>query len=321
MEYNKLLKIIRTCEPTAVLKKSGGSLMRLRIFKAVFKGNDVKKVVGLSDITNSNYENIYNGHLFCPNPECNARIIFVSGNKRTYFRTWRAKVIKGEIVNEHIEDCPYYVEHELEERAIRRTDPNLYYRLSADHIRRVLRNAYDRQLNPDKFKKKVEPLEGTTKRASSKSRIDNSLQPRGRAGLGVDGALDEAEKEPSIFRKSIDDVSEIDYSNIQCIYGSVEDIILDGQYPYITFLTKNNKNARVLFSEAFAVNNPAVFTNIKIYKQYIDFIKHGGGNPFICCIGKIIKDDYEVSIVIEDYRALDIDRKGYYEIVNQMMHN
>lgn len=295
--------------------------MRLRILKAVFKDNGVKKVVGLSDITDSNYESIYNGHLFCPNPNCNARIVFVSGSKRTYFRTWRARVVQGEILNEHIEDCPYYVEHELEERTVRRTDPNLYYKLSTDHIRRVLRNAYDRQFNPDKFKKDNKPSEDITKRPSSKSKVDNSLQPIGRAGLGVDGALDVAEKEPSIFRKSIDDVSEIDYSNIQCIFGSVEDIILDGQYPHITFMTKNNKKARVLFSEAFAVNNPSVFTNIKIYKQYIDLIKHSGENPFICCVGKITKDDYEVSIIIEDYRALEIDRKGYYEIVNQMMHS
>jgi hypothetical protein len=257
--------------------------------------------------------------LFCPNRECNARIVYASGEELKYFRTWpwRAKGVNGEVVNEHIDGCPYIVEHELGEKQSRRTDPNALYQLSLEHVKRVLNNAYDAYKHPEK-RNKPNSAEDAKKRPSTKSKVDSGLEPRGQAGLVIDGASEKAEKEPSVFRKNIDDISETDYGNMPCVVGPVAEMVIEGDHPYITFLTKDHRKARILFSEAFAVNSPEVFRNIGVYKNYIDSAINEGVTPTVCCIGKIVRDDYEVSVVFEDYHCLQIENKGYYQIVNEI---
>lgn len=292
--------------------------MALRILSAIYRKNGIEKIITLSEITKEKYEKEYKGYLYCPNPDCTARIIFASGDKRTYFRTWRIKLIdKNEIVDQHIPGCQYYVERELEERVIARNDPNLYYKLSSNHKRNVLRRAYDYEFNAEKFKKTKNDDEKSHKRASSKSRIDRTIQARGRAGLGSDGAVEGAEREPPVYRKQIDDISDADSDSVHCVTGYVNDLVYDNYY-YFTFVTRDGRNARILISEAFAVNNPTQYDNIGIYKKYIDFRKKNGIKPFVCCIGKITKDEYGISIIPEEYVDIELDRKGYYGILNEI---
>ena len=290
--------------------------MSIRMLEAIYRKDGRNKKIALSDMTEDDYRKRFRGHLFCPNSNCNARVIFVSGEVRPHFRTWRAKVVDGEISDEHIEKCPYFVEHELEERALRRYNPDLIHKVSPEHISRVLKNAYDRQFNPDKFKPdKLD--EGSKKRPSSRSRTNTSLAPRGRAGLGIEGA-EIAEKEPSIFRKSIGDVTELDYSSVQCITGFVDDMSFDKEYPYLTFEASGGKPGRILFSEAFAVNNRAQFNLLYIYKDYIDAIKNLGATPFVCVFGKIINDYYGITIIIDAWNSILVDKKSLYAIHNEL---
>jgi len=293
--------------------------MSSRIIEAVFKKDGIEKRVGISDMADGNYKNIYNGYLFCPEPNCNAQLRFVSGNKRIYFRTKKVRIIDGKIIDEHIKLCPNSVEHDAQIRATRRRDSKLSINLTAEHMKRVLHNAYNNQFEPEKNKKKIKPHMRTTKRPIAVNKIDDSLKPIGKIGTDVDTTLNRSKKQPSIFSKSINDISERDYLDVQCVYGSVKEMILSGPYPYITLQTKDNKKARILFSEAFGVNNPAILKNIQIYKEYSDIIKHGGLDPFVCCIGEITKDDYDISVVFGDHRALQINKKGYYDIVNLIM--
>lgn len=288
--------------------------MALRILSAWFRKNGIEKKIDLSELTDEEYEKKYVGHLFCPNRNCNARIIFASGNQLKYFRTHPARIDDGMVVNEHIDDCPYFVEHEIEERARRRKDPNILYSISQEHMRRVLKKAYERQVNPEKFKKDPQPPDGVKKRASSATRTDLSLQPAGRAGLGIDGAVAGSEKEPSIYQKFIDDISDKDYLETQCIVGEVKDMVTGNDYTYINLNTKNNRKARILFSEAAAVNSPGM--KIGTFKDYIDFCNIEGQTPIICSIGRITKDEYEISVVIEDYHAILINGMGYYGLLN-----
>lgn len=295
--------------------------MSSRIIEAVFRKDGAEKKVGLSDMKDGNYRNIYNGYLFCPEPNCNAQLRFVSGDKRTYFRTKRVKIVGGKIIDEHIEDCPHSVKHEAKVRATRRRDSKLIVGLTAEHIKRVLHNVYNKQVEPERIKKKIKAQGETVKpkKPIPESRIDDSLSPLGKIGTHVDTSFERGKKQPPIYSKSINDISERDYLDVQCVYGLVKDMILDGPYPYIILQTKDNKKARIKFSEAFGVNNQAILENIIIYKEYIDLIKHDGLNPFVCCIGEITKDDYGISVVFEDHRALQINKKGYYDIVRLMM--
>lgn len=294
--------------------------MSLRILRAIYKKDGIEKEIALSEITDEMYKSTYKGYLFCPTPDCEAKIEFASGPKLTYFRTWKTKVVDGEILNEHLKDCTHYVERDAEEKARRRSDPDLYYKLSAEHIRAVLKRAYDREFNPDKYRKK-DPIdsEGIKKRPSSRSRTDYGLEPKGKAGLVVDGAIAPVEKEPSVYRISIDDISDDNYNSVQCIYGYAVDMVISGDsYPYMVLTTNNNRNGRILFSESFAVNNQIQFDNIEVYKNYINAIIKTGRRPYVCCVGKITQDEYGNSVVVEDYQALRIDDKGYYQIISEI---
>lgn len=294
--------------------------MSTRILKVIVRKDGIEKEVRLSEITSELYEKEYKGNLFCPNPVCAARIEYVSGNVRTpYFRTKKSKIIDGAVFDEHIKDCPYYVEHESEERRRSRNDPSVYYRLSPEHKRSVLRNAYDREFRPEKFNRKTGNEDGASKkRASFRSKIDNSSLARGRAGLGIDGANEGEGREPSVFSKKIDEISDFDINNVHCVTGYVEDMQFDGPFPFFVLLRKDGQRARILFSEAFAVNNPVQYENLRIYKTYIDQYKNIGSKTFVCCIGKIIKDDFGISLIPEEYQDIDFDRKGYYQILREV---
>ena len=162
--------------------------MSLRILSAWYKKDGIEKKINLSELTDEEYENKYDGYLFCPNRNCNARIIFASGNLLKYFRTHPARVEDDKIINEHLDDCPYSVEHEIEDRARRRRDPNLLQSVSPEHMRRVLRRAFEIHVNPEKNKKKTEAAASSNRKLSSRTKTDQSLPPSGRAGLSNDSS-------------------------------------------------------------------------------------------------------------------------------------
>ncbi|MBM7867833.1 hypothetical protein GTO89_14405 [Heliobacterium gestii] len=293
--------------------------MARKITRVIFRKDGLEQKYNLTEVTEELYETKLKGFLFCPNETCKARILFVSGDKVTYFRTWKSKVVDGQVVNEHISDCPYFVDHELGERSYRRKSPDIYYSISEDHMKNVLRNAFDRIRHPDKFKKKPPSEDEGKKRPSSRGRIDPTLQPSGHAGLVADGATVRGEKEPNVYRKTLDELNEFDYGSVQCICGEAEGLTKGIDYPYILLKTTSGKTGRILFSEAFAAKNRIQYDNLDFYGQYIEVVKVSGQNPLICCIGRITKDNQsEVAIVIEDHYALRIENKNYYQIVDEL---
>ncbi|MDO0823318.1 hypothetical protein [Desulfosporosinus nitroreducens] len=291
--------------------------MPRRIINAIYREGETEEIVLLSQMNESVYQNKYKGFLFCPNKECKARIVFATGEKRTYFRTWKSKVVNEEIMDEHIEDCPYFVEHNLVDKPLRRRDESLLYKLSSDHINRVLKKSFDRQFNPSKLQNRGKSKDGE-KGASSRVRSERRQVPQGSAGLGSDGALDKAEREPSVFTKSVDDIIEADYGTVQCVDGFADKLIFGNDYPYILLTTKNDKKARIVFTEAFAANNDAQYKNLVVYEKYIDYLSENEPKPFCSCIGKVTKDNFGVTVNIEDYIALRINNKNYYQIIRDI---
>lgn len=269
--------------------------------------------IELSEMTDDLYKEVY-GYLFCPNDKCSAKIIYASGKKRIYFKTWTPKHINGVVQDQHIQDCPYFVDREKDEKLIRGTDPNNIYAISDRHIQNALHYTYDRQYNPKKFEKKINSNAESKTGKSIKTKIDPALQKKGKPGLSSDGANEEAEREPNIYRRSVDEIVLMDYNSVQCVHGFVEDMVLNDKYPYIKLNTKDGRTARILFSEAFRVNNEVQYNNAGLYKWYIDTLKSEGKEVFCCCVGKITKDDFEISIVIDKYVALNINDIGYYGI-------
>lgn len=65
------------------------------------------------------------------------------------------------------------------------------------------------------------------------TRTNTELPPVGIAGLTLDGAEDADGREPSIFKKSINEVADIDYDSVRCITGFANDIQLFDRNAFI----------------------------------------------------------------------------------------
>jgi hypothetical protein len=294
--------------------------MAERILKARFIKDGHDEYVDLDDVNDNNYENYYKGYLFCPNQVCEARISYASGKKRTYFKTWQPNRLDGEIVDQHVGACPYRVVRGRGD-LIGRIDPNSYSELSEEHVKEVLRRAHEKLVNPEKEKERKNRRNSKKNKGSSTViQVDDTLSTRGKPGLKVADMLTK-EKEPRVYSRSISEILDEDYASVKCVYGFVESMTLNSDYPFITLKEENGRKARILFSEAFSVNNGAIFNNLSILKDYIESQKRKGQNPVACCLGQITRDDdFEINIVFENIVSLAVDNKGYYRIAREIQH-
>lgn len=257
------------------------------MISARFIKNGAEKKINLSDLTEIEYQEKYRGYLFCPNPNCNARVIFTySDLVKKYFRTYPVRSKEGAIISQHIMGCEYSVEHELAEQERRRRDPKYKIAISSKHMRDKLKSVHDDLVNSRKSKKEKETLGTAPKRPSSKSKV-TSERPSGVAGITSNGAVD----------------------------GYINAMVFGEDYTYINLRRNDHKKARVLFSEAFKVNSPGV--DVLLYKNYIDICQKKS-SALLVCIGDVRKDDHEISIVIDSWEALMIDGKRYYEMANEL---
>lgn len=284
---------------------------------ARFIKNGVEKRINLSDLTETEYQEKYRGYLFCPNPNCNAKVIFAySELVKKHFRTHRpVRSQEGTIISQHIPDCEYSVEHELAEQERRRRDPNYKIAISSKHLRDKLKSVHNDLVNPKRSKKEKETLGTSPKRPSSKSKVNSERPATGVAGITSNGAVEGTGREPSVYHRSVNALNDRDYFYTRAVDGYINDMVFGADYAYINLRRNDYKKARVLFSEAFRVNSPGVDT--LLYKNYIDINKKKG-NILLVCIGDVRKDDYEISIVIDSWEALMIDGRRYYEMVNEM---
>jgi hypothetical protein len=284
---------------------------------ARFIKNGVEKRIDLSDLTETEYQEKYRGYLFCPNSNCNAKVIFAySELVKKHFRTNRSvRSQEGMIISQHIPDCEYSVEHVLAEQERRKRDPNLKIAISSKHMRDKLKSVHNDLVNPQKTKKEKETLGKSPKRPSSKSKVNSERPATGVAGIMSNGAVEGSGREPSVYHRSVNALNDRDYFYTRAVDGYINDMVFGADYAYINLGRNDHKKARVLFSEAFRVNSPGVDT--LLYKNYIDINKKKG-NVLLVCIGDVRKDDYEISIVIDSWAALMIDGRRYYEMVNEL---
>lgn len=285
------------------------------MISARFIKNGVEKKINLSDLTETEYQEKYRGYLFCPNPNCNARVIFAySDLVKKHFRTYPVRSKEGAIISQHITGCEYSVEHEMAEQERRRRDPKYKIAISSKHMRDKLKSVHDDLVNPQKSKKEKETLGTSAKRPSSKSKV-TSERPSGVAGITSNGAVEGTGREPSIYHRSVNALGDRDYFYTRAVDGYIDAVVFGEDYTYINLRRNDNKKARVLFSEAFKVNSPGV--DVSLYKNYIDICQRKR-SALLVCIGDVRKDDYEISIVIDSWEALMIDGKRYYEMVNEL---
>lgn len=290
--------------------------MSLSILSATIRNNGTIELINLQDMTKELFRK-YREVLYCPNRDCNARIEFASGPKRTYFRTKRSIVDGTEIIEQHNPDCIYAVEHDNQLGTRGRYDPSILVSISEKHMNDVLKRAYRKYRNRDKDEDDQGNVsKGHTKSKSTQSKKDDNVITRGRPTFSILGE-DEANpnKQPPLFQRNINEITERDYGQIRTVNGIMEDFVVESNYKYITLKTADGRKGRVLFGEIFNRENNAQYTQIDVYKNYFIEQSKKGNEVFVVCLGEVTRDDYDVSVVMYNYRGINIDGKSHYEIL------
>lgn len=291
--------------------------MSLSIKQASVRKDGHIQMIELSAMTDAIYQEVEE-HLYCPNLECNARIEFASGKKLTYFRTKRSVVMNEEIIEQHIENCPYFVEHDKELAKRKKYDPNLYVGISDKHLNDALSRAYKKHVDPD-YGKKTNIGGNNTKSKSHQSKDDDGATIRGKASLLVPvDENQENKKEPALFQKNINEITDVDYNTVKTVSGEMLDFVIKDNYKYITLKMVNGKKGRIFFGEYFKEHNDVQYEQIDNYKKYIDYQKKIGKDVFVACVGEIIKDDFDISVVMNKYKGIQIDNKKHYQILSYL---
>lgn len=288
--------------------------MTLSIRQATIRKDGKVVTVELADMTKERFKSIRE-NLYCPNMQCDARIEYASGDKKTFFRTKRSVVDGEKIVEQHIQDCPYSVEHELELKRRKKYDPSLYVGISDKHLNDALTRAYRKYIDPE-YGKKQNTGGNKTKSKSQQSKKDETSIIRGKASLTTPVNDDEQnQKEPALFQKNINDISEIDYGTVKTVSGEMVDFIIEENYKYIELKLKDKRRGRIYFGEFFRVNNEAQYNQLDNYKLYFDKKSKYGKSVFVACVGEIKKDDFDVSVVMSNYKGIKIDDRKHYQIL------
>lgn len=295
--------------------------MPFRMTEVRFIKDGVTKRIRLEQMTKKQYEEEYRGYLFCPNPKCDAKVVYASGDiYPPYFKTSPASVKDGEIYNEHIDGCYYSVEHEIEEKERLRKDPSFLISLSPDHIGHILNDAFNKQFKKDgDGEEKKAGTDEKRKTPSSFTDKNSKTKTAGVAGLATDGAKEPTEREPNVYKRDIDSINERDYDTVLCVTGFAEEMNFTPKFGYINLRSKG-KRARIFFNEAFTVNNEAQYPSFGIFKRYFEQLRAKDEEVFCCCVGKITRDEYEVSVTPDYFNSFRMNNRNYYSLI-RMFHD
>lgn len=294
--------------------------MSLKITEALFLKNGFSKIVTPDDMDRESYNKIYKGFLFCPFPNCAAKLIYVDGEIQiSHFRTKKRRKNGVSVLkrNEHIKECPNSISYKESEKARRRNDPEYKYNISDDHISTVLNRAY-------KLYKNVKPsMSNSSSKQSNrnkymKQKIDYSLQPVGLPALFDEGEELTNGREPKIPVRLVENITEKDYIQVRCIIGEVHSFYLDNNYAYINLTIKNRKRVKIHFNEGFIANNRAQFELFHYVKAYVEILKEDGEEIICCCIGEIYQADSGLNVRPDRYSAFSINNKKFYAIVHEL---
>lgn len=288
------------------------------IVHVLLKEHGRVKRIELEDMTKSffreNRENI-----FCPNELCNAKIEYCEGNKRTFFRTKRSRVEGEYVYEEHVEGCPYGIDHNLGHKPKTIYDPNIGYLIDDNHIKKSLERAFRQHKDPEYGKSKKRSKK-RAKEPSNISTVKEEVITRGKGVIGVNeenSTGTENTRQPYLYQRFIDDIGEKDFDNSRLVKGNIIGFVYEDSYISILLETSTNLRARIFFSEQYRVDNPQPYEQIKYYEKYYNEQLALNQKVFIACAGDVKKDNFDISVNVRSYKHINIDGKEHFELLRR----
>lgn len=290
--------------------------------EATIRKNGNIETIDIDEMTKEFY-NENEEHFFCPNPECDAKVVFASGPKRSYFSTRKYIRDGEEIIEQHNIDCPHFIERVEGTTARRRFDAEKLEGISEDHADNVLDKAFKRFLDPDYGKPKNKGKKKSKKRKVQKGEVDPSLPARGKLNTATpfDEEQERKPREEPVFYRDINDIGDSDYGVARAVTGEMISFNNNDGYISIELRTRTGKTARVYFGEYYQAHNDQQYAQIEYYGNYFRKRRKKNRTVVVSCLGEIRKDDYDISIVMNNYRHFRIDNLKHYAIVKKMDKN
>jgi hypothetical protein len=235
-----------------------------------------------------------------------------------YFRTSRSKVNGETIIEQHIDSCPYGLDHSAVPTPRRIFDPTVGYLISDKHIQDALKRAFNQHIDPEYGKPKKSS--GGKRKNKTPINIQNSeVEIRGKALIGKSDEDDvESTREPYLYQRFIYEITERDFDTSKLVKGIISDIMYNDNYITIRLHTTNGTQGRMYFSESFKVDNSQQFNQMKYYQNYLENQNNNGSEVFISCAGDVIKDNYGISIYVKSYKHVMIDGMDHYTLLKKM---
>ncbi|MDD4778680.1 MAG: hypothetical protein PHV53_10395 [Fermentimonas sp.] len=277
----------------------------MKISMAIYRRDDIEKVINVADLNRTLYNTRYRGYLFCLEDGCNAWLCYVESKKNDsgFFRTWSKK--------EHKEGCPYEVNYDkFNDGSLRKFgDKNI--NISNKHINEKLRRTYEQIFlnisNPGKSPVKL--IYGEVNRREEELKGEPALFD---LGINIDG-----EREPYILTRRFDKLDESDIDKTRCVFGEVRSMSILNNHAYINLTNKTEKSIKIYFSEYFRAGNTPVFENLHLIKQYIDELRKQRLKINCCCIGWITKVRSGFNIHPDRFNGFILNGLGFYEIIRR----
>ncbi len=278
------------------------------IEEALYINGFEKGRIKAEDITQSDYQEIYRGKLFCPIEGCNAELVHMDIQKRGNVKCFRT--LQN---SKHKDKCPNEVIKGGNKTRRIAIDGIGGVALSLGHVKNVLKDTYNlatgrKKSNTSKTGKKKSKSGTTNKDDEGKVTIKPTVSQGGVIGKSIQ------EKQPYIYKKNVSDFL-ISPKDIYCVYGEVVCVDIKEEEVFITI--KDSKNLMDIYiGTPFKSNYPQQFMLLKAFKLYLDMIKD---KSVVCtCICVSQEKNKKIMGEVMDFNNIYFDGLDLFSIINMV---
>lgn len=276
------------------------------IDRAVFRFGTDGEIVTLESIAHHEYYTTVKENLYCVIPNCNCRLIYIpKGAKVAYFKKWKGY--------NHIEECPFYKETETGARSIRIAGKAVS-RLKEDHVRKVLKETFDKFNETDE--ERIKRLQKQNQKARNRKNkvierqdslnFEDIVVNLPTTSLDAD-EVREGERNPTVRKRiSILDFEFADIGLTMSTVGFLKEVKTSEKYSTITLTDDYDRLTFILFlEEAFYVNSRLT---INAMLEGLKKLHDNGEELIVTCVGEIVLREGQLGMIIMDENKLNFNR-------------
>jgi len=212
------------------------------------------------EIDSQIYHKKLKGFLYCPTPNCHARVIHYSG-KRVFLKTWNN--------DDHAENCLHGFERVRGKVGVD-TTRFINVELTPERKKRALKEALAQYNMTEEEREQKKQKQATRKK--NPTTIEKRSQPSANLVLVNDDSTEEGDnigvRGPNLSKRTPDMLRELDAGKPRLVMGIITEVNLNGSTAEIIVVEKSIR-IHVKFEEVFNVNSPTYLPLFHHIQRYI----------------------------------------------------